>query len=100
MSLVDTAVIEGTTGLVKQGEEVVIICNAQGGPNNTYRWTYNGEELIETDSLKISTVLYDTMSSSTLTINSIDAATHKGNYTCIVSNTAGEDTTSIEIIGM
>ena len=100
VSLKDTSVIEGTTGLVGQGDEVVIICNAQGGPNNTYKWALNGEEIVESDVLNITTVLYDTMSTSTLRISSVDAATHKGNYTCTVSNTAGEDTTSIVLVGM
>ena len=39
------------------------------------------------------------MSTSTLRISSVDAATHKGNYTCTVSNNAGEDSTSIVVTG-
>ena len=85
---------------VDEGEEFVITCNALGGPNNTYKWTLNGEEIVESDVLNITTVTFDTMSTSTLRISSVDAATHKGNYTCTVSNTAGEDTTSIVLVGM
>ncbi len=99
VSLKDTAVIEGTDGIVEQGGEVVIICNTQGGPNNTYRWTLNGEDVVESDVLNITTITDHTMSTSTLRISSIDAATHKGNYTCLVTNTAGEDSTSIVVTG-
>ena len=77
-----------------------IICNAQGGPNNTYIWTYNGEEIEESDLLNITTIVSHTMSVSTLRISSVDAAKHKGNYTCSVSNMAGEDNSSIVVTGM
>ena len=98
VSLKDTAVIEGTDGIVEQNGEVVIICNAEGGPNNTYEWTLNGE-VVESDVLNITTVISHTMSTSTLRISSVDAATHQGNYTCTVSNNAGEDSTSIVVTG-
>lgn len=100
VSLEDTVVIEGDDGFVEQGEEFVIMCNARGGPNNTYVWLLDGEEIMEGDDLNITTILYHTMSSSVLRINGIDAAIHQGNYTCIVSNTAGEDGTSIVVVGM
>ena len=92
--------IEGTNGFVDQSDELTITCIAQGGPNNTYVWTYNGEPVVESSVLSINTDVYDTFSNSTLTITSIDAAQHKGNYTCRVSNKLGDDTTSVIVIGM
>ena len=100
VSLEGTAIIEGSSGLVEQNEEVWLMCNAQGGPNNTYQWLHDGVPVIESSSLNVSTVNYHSMSTSTLRISSVDAATHKGNYTCIVSNKAGQDVTSIIVVGM
>ena len=59
------------------GGTVTFTCSAQGGPDNTYQWQNNGEDLMnETD--------------TTLIISNI-AAMNGGNYTCVVSNTAGND---------
>ena len=99
MSLGETANITTNSSLVEEGEEFVITCNAQGGPNNTYEWTLNGETLTERDGLEITTISYDTYSTSTLRIANVDAATDKGNYTCLVYNDAGEDNTSIVLVG-
>ena len=75
------------------------MCSAQSGPNTTYKWTLNGQDVVENDVLNITTINNNLMSTSTLRISSVDAATHKGNYTCTVSNPAGEDSTSIIIVG-
>ena len=59
------------------GGTVTFNCSAQGGPNNTYQWQNDGEDLInETD--------------TTLTVSNISAM-NGGNYTCVVSNAAGND---------
>ena len=59
------------------GETVTFTCSAQGGPDNTYQWQKGGEDLMnETD--------------TTLTVSDI-AAMNGGNYTCVVSNAAGND---------
>ena len=59
------------------GGTVTFNCSAQGGPDNTYQWQNDGEDLInETD--------------TTLTLNNISAM-NGGNYTCVVSNAAGND---------
>lgn len=84
---------------MEQEDELYITCNAQGGPNNTYEWTRNGEEVVASGSLNITTVSSQSMSTSTLRISSVDAAMHKGNYTCFVSNEAGEESTSVVVVG-
>ena len=59
------------------GETVTFNCSAQGGPINTYQWQKDGQDLMnETD--------------TTLTVSNISAM-NGGNYTCVVSNAAGND---------
>ena len=59
------------------GGTVTFNCSAQGGLNNTYQWQNDGRDLMnETD--------------TTLIISNITAM-NGGNYTCVVSNTAGND---------
>lgn len=54
---------------------------------------------MKTDVLNVTTIVDHTESSSILKISSVDAATHKGNYSCSVSNRAGQDSTSIIVTG-
>jgi len=59
------------------GGTVTFTCSAQGGPDNTYQWQNGEQDLMnETD--------------TTLTVSNISAM-NGGNYTCVVSNTAGND---------
>ena len=59
------------------GGTVTFTCSAQGGPDNTYQWQNDGSDLMnETD--------------TTLVISNITAM-NGGNYTCVVSNAAGND---------
>ena len=59
------------------GETVTFTCSAQGGPDNTYQWQNDGEDMMnETD--------------TTLTVSNITAM-NGGSYTCVVSNAAGND---------
>ena len=59
------------------GGTVTFTCSAQGGPDNTYQWQNDGEDLMnETD---------------TAVIISNITAMNGGNYTCVVSNAAGND---------
>lgn len=98
VSLKDSVQIEGNDGLVKYGEEVIFSCTANGGPNNTYQWTVNGDPLVESDGLSITNDIQDSYSNSTLRIASVDRTT-AGNYTCVVSNSGGKDSASIMVIG-
>ena len=56
---------------------VTFSCSAQGGPDNGYQWQYDGVVLMEE-------------TNTTLTIDDIGAG-NGGNYTCVVSNAAGND---------
>ena len=59
------------------GGTLTFNCSAQGGPDNTYQWQKNGEDLMnETD--------------TTLIVGDITAR-NGGNYTCVVGNAAGND---------
>ena len=64
----EIAVVRGT---------VTFTCSTQGGPDNTYQWQNDGQDLMnETD--------------TTLTVSNITAM-NGGRYTCVVSNAAGND---------
>jgi len=56
---------------------VTFSCSAQGGPDSEYQWQYNGVDLMD-------------QTNTTLTIDNIGAV-NGGNYTCVVSNAAGND---------
>jgi hypothetical protein len=58
-------------------DTATLVCNSLGGPGNVYQWQFNG--------LNISGE-----NSSVLTVADINAS-HGGIYSCVVSNTAGED---------
>ena len=59
------------------GGTVTFTCSAQGGPDNTYQWQNDGEDLMnETD--------------TTLTVSNTSAV-NGGTYTCVVNNAAGND---------
>ena len=55
-------------------------CSAQGGPDNTYQWQQNGTDL-------------DNETMQNLAITQISSA-DGGEYTCVVSNAAGNDSAS------
>ena len=84
---------------VKQGDRLQLVCQAQGGPNNMYIWKMEDEDIQETSVLTIETIAYDTISNSTLTVSSVNASEHKGNYTCQVINNGGKESASILVIG-
>ena len=56
-------------------------CQAQGGPDNMFEWTFNDSPLTNANTTSTSML-------STLTISNISAS-NGGEYTCIVSNLAG-----------
>ena len=86
---------------VKQGGNFTITCMASGGPNNTHIWRL--DDVIITNSMDefdISTSVNDSMSVSVLSIDKVDAATHKGSYTCEVLNEAGDHFGGLTVHGM
>ena len=91
--------IEGSDGFVNQGEELYLICTSPGGPGVDIQWIYEGQNVVQTESINVTTVFAPTMISSSLRITSIDAASHKGSYVCLVSSPSGNDSTSIVVVG-
>ena len=59
------------------GGIVTFTCSAQGGPDNTYQWQRDEQDLMNE-------------TNTTLTVSNISAM-NGGNYTCVVSNAAGND---------
>ena len=69
--------------LYNQGEQLQLNCSAEGGPDLEYTWLLSGS-------------LIPDASNSTLVINNVNT-TNGGEYTCIVTNDAGNDTESITV---
>ena len=63
-----------------EGANATLVCTSSGGPNNTYQWLENGENL-------------HGQNSATLTLPNVTASTG-GVYTCMVSNIAGSNNAS------
>ena len=63
-----------------EGSNATLVCTSSGGPNNTYQWLENGENL-------------HGRNSDTLTLPNVTASTG-GIYTCMVSNIAGSNNAS------
>ena len=64
-----------------QGEQLVLNCQSDGGPQLEYAWIFEGSEIAST---------------STLTIDNVTAS-NGGDYTCNVSNDAGYENDTITI---
>jgi membrane carboxypeptidase/penicillin-binding protein PbpC len=69
------------TLLYDPNEPAALNCMASGGPNNTFMWFLDGDLINET--------------SNTLVFNEVEG----GEYTCQVSNAAGNENASITLIG-
>ena len=63
-----------------EGANATLVCTSSGGPNNTYQWLENGENL-------------HGQNSDTLNLPNVTASTG-GLYTCKVSNIAGSNNAS------
>ena len=64
-----------------QGEQLVLNCQSDGGPELQYAWMFNSNEITNT---------------STLTINNVNTS-NGGEYTCIVTNDAGSDNDTVTV---
>ena len=62
------------------GDDVTLMCSSDGGPDNNYEWSKGG-------------VVLSGETSANLTLNFITASSG-GDYTCSVSNAAGNDSAS------
>ena len=58
-----------------EGEQLVLNCQSDGGPQLEYSWIFSGSVIANTP---------------TLTINNVNAS-NGGDYTCNVTNDAGDD---------
>ena len=77
-----------------------ISCMAAGGPNNMHTWIQNGVDISNNDNFDISSSGNDAMSISILSVDSVDAAIHKGSYSCEVVNEAGYHIQGLTITGI
>ena len=64
-----------------QGDQLILNCLSEGGPQLEYSWIFSGSVIANTP---------------TLTINNVNAS-NGGDYTCNVTNDAGEDSDIITI---
>ena len=67
--------------LYSQGNQLMLDCTSQGGPQLEYSWTFLGD------------MIYN---NSMLIINNVNT-THGGNYTCNVTNAAGSNDTTVTV---
>ena len=68
------------SNILSRGDNVTLTCSARGGSDNVLLWLKNGADLPGEDQ-------------TTLQLTDIDA-TDGGEYTCVVSNAAGNDSTN------
>ena len=64
-----------------QGEQLVLNCHSEGGPQLEYNWIFLGKEIANTQ---------------ILTIDKVNASSG-GNYTCNVTNSAGYESYTITV---
>ena len=69
--------------IYQRGVDVTLTCSVLGGPLISYQWLFNDRDT-------------DGENSSTLTLTSVYAS-DGGEYTCVVSNTAGNDSASSKV---
>ena len=67
--------------MYSQGEQLVLNCLSEGGPQLEYSWIFEDNEIANT---------------STLTIDNVNPS-NGGNYTCNVTNDAGYDSDTIAV---
>ena len=67
--------------MYSQGEQLVLNCQSDGGPQLEYTWIFSGNEI---------------SNSQTLTIDNVTAS-NGGDYTCNVTNDAGYDIDTVTV---
>ena len=65
--------------MYSQGEQLVLTCQSDGGPQLEYTWIFSGSEI---------------SSNQTLTIDNVTAS-NGGDYICNVTNDAGYDSDTV-----
>nr|XP_042909242.1 Down syndrome cell adhesion molecule-like protein Dscam2 [Parasteatoda tepidariorum] len=78
----------------KRGERFQLVCSCrEGEPPLSFSWVRDGQTLVE--SMEVSVRRFDEFSSS-ITITAL-RDDHSGNYTCIVSNQGGSDSSTVKL---
>ena len=67
--------------LYSQGDQLMLNCTSEGGPQLEYSWVFLGDII---------------SNSSMLVIDNVNT-THGGDYTCNVTNTAGSNDTTVTV---
>ena len=67
--------------MYSQGEQLVLTCQSDGGPQLEYTWIFSGSEI---------------SNNQTLTIDNVTASSGE-EYTCNVTNDAGYDSNTITV---
>ena len=66
-----------------RGDDVTLNCSSLGGPRVSFQWQFEGLDI-------------DGENSDTLLLNNVNAS-HGGEYTCVVSNRAGNDSDIVSV---
>lgn len=93
--------------ITNSGDEASFNCSASGGPSNLFRWirtsAVNLQQLTESGDPFSSDMFlhglneYVIQNGSMLTITSVNATEHGGQYSCVVVNEAGYDDDTITL---
>ena len=81
-----SAILTLANQTIERGDTVILTCNSMGGPGNDFGWLFN-EKQLGRSSISVND------SSSTLTLSNVTASTG-GEYSCVVTNRAGNNTAS------
>ena len=73
-------------GSMTLGSDLTLLCNASGGPGNTFQWSHEGDVLMDA-------------TNDTLVFSGI-VGTDQGVYTCEVNNSAGVGNATFTLAGM
>ena len=80
-------VVSPSTQTTNNGSTVSIECLAEGGPDNVFHWIAGGDTLTAGRDVSIS----DVSQLSVLSISNVNATEDGGEYRCVVSNAAGNN---------
>ena len=72
---------------MNNGSTITIKCLAEGGPDNMFQWIARGDIIASRSDVSIS----DGSQLSVLSISNVNATEDGGEYRCVVSNAAGND---------
>ena len=82
---------------VENEAQLSLNCTSQdASPDNVFTWTLNGDIVMPSDTVTISSMGGE---QSILTISSINATIHKGTYNCNVTNNVGSGEDSLDVVG-